>query len=884
MPARRGGSVLQPGETEILQLSFNTADMSYYNEVDEGYALDPGNYILRVGNSSRNTHVAAILKLDEKVVTEKLKNLMHTDWRILEERERVWSKAEKGWVPYTYPGEAAEILGAGVINLAASKIATRTHVYSNLEETVTTYTTDPGYVPKTRGYQEMSRAAVAGANGTLGFTGVMKSYEEEVVLYPKEDIKLLDVYQGKKTLEQLVAQMSLYELATLNSGSGWGVWDENAPILTENYDSTPGCAAETTRELEEKYGIPFYIVNDGPGGLRVRQEFMALDMVEGSPTQGQRIEVYNYSTAWPVSMVRSATWNLDLLYEFGEAYGKEMAEMGITVLLGTSLNIHRDPLCGRNFEYYSEDPIVAGYTVSAITNGMQTNPGVGACLKHYAGNQQETRRGGGNSVMTERTVREIYLKGFEIGVKSSQAINIMTSYNLVNNVPTADDYDLLVNITRDEWGFEGNIMTDWGGGSSTPAKSMHGGNDFITPGGPSQVRNIMRFVEQLPPAFNEKGEIVQYLNISSSGITKALDLRSNTFVAVSSATGTVIRVPLAEGYTATLGAAVTGGFNDILVNGENIIRTATFSTFRGSKEDALNGGVVMNTRTNLTTQYATIEDEGKTLVYKYTPYVKNIDICLGDLQKSAIANLKVLMQSLGAKQYFANESTVTVTPWSEPFDLAQYYSVEKLSSLDYEPVAAIYAPYNYPGAISLDYSITLEKVFVGTNQINVSAKFDAGALEFAGSVLGIPGSSLLSEDYDEATGEYSAQIVITQQGVAIKVPSELEILKVKFDVINPGADIFAKLTGVAVTEILSSTMADTVQSWLNPSSVVSLYAPYDINGDGKVTLEDISLIIYNFYGAIAGDSKWAAAQAFDVYPDGVIDIFDLMIIMTYIPH
>ena len=267
--------------------------------------------------------------------------------------------------------------------------------------------------------------------------------------------------------------MSIYELATLNCGSGWGVWDENAPILMDNYHSIPGCAAETTRELEEKYGIPFYIVNDGPGGLRVRQEFDALDLETGSSTHGESVRVYNYSTAWPVSIVRAATWNLDLLHEFGVALGKEMEEMGISVLLAPSLNIHRDPLCGRNFEYYSEDPIVAGFTTAAIVRGLQSTPGIGACVKHFAANNQETRRGGGNSVMSERTAREIYLKGFEIAVKASQPMSIMTSYNLLNNIPTADDYSLLTNIVRDEWCFQCNIITDWGGGRSTPAKSMH---------------------------------------------------------------------------------------------------------------------------------------------------------------------------------------------------------------------------------------------------------------------------------------------------------------------------------------------------------------------------------------------------------------------------
>lgn len=667
--------LLEPGESQILRLTFNTADMAYYNENDEGYALDPGDYILRVGNSSRNTHVAAVLRLDDKVITEKLKNLLHTDWNILEEREPVWSKRELGWTPYTYEGEAEEIARAKVINLSAAKFETRVHTYANLEETVITYTTDPNYVPETRGYQEYSFAPREDA---LGFEGAFKTYEEKVVVVPKEDIKLIDVYEGRKTLEELVAQMSIYELATLNCGSGWGVWDENAPILMDNYHSIPGCAAETTRELEEKYGIPFYIVNDGPGGLRVRQEFDALDLETGSSTHGESVRVYNYSTAWPVSIVRAATWNLDLLHEFGVALGKEMEEMGISVLLAPSLNIHRDLLCGRNFEYYSEDPIVAGFTTAAIVRGLQSTPGIGACVKHFAANNQETRRGGGNSVMSERTAREIYLKGFEIAVKASQPMSIMTSYNLLNNIPTADDYSLLTNIVRDEWGFQGNIMTDWGGGRSTPAKSMHAGNDFITPGGPAQVRNIMRFVEQLPPVFNERGEVAQYLSIGPVGITKAFDFMNNTLAPLSDPEAIEIRVPLGEGYEATLGNEVEGGFREILVNGENILMGGRFTWFRGSKEDALTA-VEVTDPVYVTTEYAAIEDGGKTLVYKYHPYEKDINICLGDLQKSAINNLRVLMNTLGAKQYFSDQPSVDIQPWSEQFELRTYYTIEEVA-------------------------------------------------------------------------------------------------------------------------------------------------------------------------------------------------------------
>lgn len=939
-------SLLQPGESQTLTLSYNTRDMAYYNEKDEGYALDPGDYIIRVGNSSRNTHVAAVLRLDAKVITEKLKNLLHTDWRILEEREPVWSKKEKGWTPYTYEGETQEIQNAKVINLDSSKIETVTHVYKNLEQKVTTYTTNPDYEPQTRGYQEYSRNPVSGPNGTLGFTGAMVSYEEEVEVVPKEDITLLDVYKGEKTLEQLVAQMTTYELATLNCGSGWGVWDEHAPIISPNYHSIPGCAAETTRELEEKYGIPFYIVNDGPGGLRVRHEFVATDV-----TTGEKVTVYNYSTAWPVSIVRAATWNLELLNEFGYAYGKEMEDMGISILLGTSLNIHRDPLCGRNFEYYSEDPRVAGYTTAAITKGLQSTPGIGACLKHFAANNQETRRGGGNSVMTERTAREIYLKGFEIAVKAAQPMSIMTSYNLLNNVPTGDDYNLLENITRDEWGFEGNIMTDWGGGQSTPAKSMHAGNDFITPGGPAQVRRIMQFVEILPPKFKENGEIDTYLNISASGITKAFDWGGTSL----NANGTnIVRAPLGEGYTATLGDEVAGGYREILVNGERIIRTANFSTFRGSKEDAINGGVVMTNPQYLTTQYASIEEGGKAILYKCNPYNTSINICRGDLQKSAINNLKVLMQTLGAKKYFAGNSDVNVTPWSDQFELRSYYSVTIEGGSE---KAVLSSPASVEPGDSFEVGIELGNLERNVYAQDITLTYDADIFEYvsvssvnddikilkedtatdgrvrliAANIGGLSGTDnrifnlifKVKDGIDNAAGNIaitSAKLGVAPEGTVIEAaidsksivvyePSQTVDKTALIAAINNAQNLYNSAVVGTEPGQYPQESKDALYAAINAAKTVrndayatqsevdnavialnnaveifkaSVNKSADLNNDGTINVGDLAIVAY-YYGVNSESPNWNEAVIADMNNDKTIDITDLAYIALKIP-
>lgn len=180
---------------------------------------------------------------------------------------------------------------------------------------------------------------------------------------------------------EFVAQMSLEELAKLNCGSGWGVANENAPIVGSNSATVPGAAGETL--TYDQYGIPSIVLADGPGGIRVKQKYEAKNV-----ETGETATYYQYCTAWPVDFVLAQSWDTDLLKRIGEAFGKELEEMNITILLGPSLNIHRDPLCGRNFEYFSEDPVISGTMASAITLGVQEEPGVGACLKHFSANNR----------------------------------------------------------------------------------------------------------------------------------------------------------------------------------------------------------------------------------------------------------------------------------------------------------------------------------------------------------------------------------------------------------------------------------------------------------------------------------------------------------------
>ena len=180
--------------------------------------------------------------------------------------------------------------------------------------------------------------------------------------------------------------------------------------------------------------------------------------------------------------------------EVGRAIAAELRAFGIAVWLAPGMNIHRNPLCGRNFEYYSEDPLLSGMMAAAMTRGVQHESGVGVSIKHFACNNQEDNRMHVNEIMTERTLREIYLKGFEIAVRTSDPMTIMTSYNRVNGVHSANNYDLCTQAARKEWGFRGFIMTDWSttnGGGSSAAKCIMAGNDLVMPGGESDIEDIL---------------------------------------------------------------------------------------------------------------------------------------------------------------------------------------------------------------------------------------------------------------------------------------------------------------------------------------------------------------------------------------------------------
>jgi beta-glucosidase len=280
----------------------------------------------------------------------------------------------------------------------------------------------------------------------------------------------------KDNIDEVLASMTLQEKATLLVGGARAAMVNGVTSGTAH--QVPG-AAGNTRPIE-RLGIPGTVLADGPAGLRI------------SPTREGANQTF-YCTGFPVGTLLASSWDTALVEEVTNAMGEEVHEYGVDVLLAPGMNIHRNPLCGRNFEYFSEDPLLSGKMAAAYVRGIQKN-NVGTSIKHYAANNQETNRNENDARVSERALREIYLKNFEIAVKEAEPWTVMSSYNQLNGEYTQQKKDLLTTILRDEWGYKGIVMTDWGNKAGT-VKSAWSGNDLMEPGNQNEIDRIVAGVQ-----------------------------------------------------------------------------------------------------------------------------------------------------------------------------------------------------------------------------------------------------------------------------------------------------------------------------------------------------------------------------------------------------
>ena len=396
--------LLRPTEKETVEIIFSMRDIAPYDEESAAYILEKGDYILRIGASSRDNKPCGIVRIDETITVLSVKNIL----------------GNPGFEDYKAPAVSHEI---------------------------------PASLP----VFVLNRAVV----------------EEKV-----------QEYDSTEEIDARIEKLSDEQLIKLNLGA-YRPNDGMASIIGNAGFSVAGAAGQTCMEVD---GVPSLVMADGPAGLRIARKFatdkngevhamdisfpasitefmskpmlLALKLLAYRPKKSDVVGEH-YATMIPIGTAIAQSFNPDLAETFGHLVGIEMEMFGVHLWLAPALNIHRSILCGRNFEYYSEDPLVSGIFAGAVTKGVQSVPHTGVTIKHYAFNNQERNRTQNNSRVSERAAREIYLKGFGICVKMSDPKAVMTSYNLVNGVHTNERTDLIGDVLRSEFGFNGIVMTDW---------------------------------------------------------------------------------------------------------------------------------------------------------------------------------------------------------------------------------------------------------------------------------------------------------------------------------------------------------------------------------------------------------------------------------------
>ena len=447
--------LLAPGESQTMEFSIALKNLASFSEALSAWVLEAGRFILRLGENCRDTVPCAALEVGETVILERVRPLRRPGPEALSPRMPAFTPRETPELPLLH------LDGAGLL-------------------------------PETHSYREEDAFDVSA---------------------PAEKVTMGDVAAGKYSPEQLAAQLTPEELAKLCVGR----FGDQSTIGAAGKD-VPGAAGQTTSDLAESRDVGSLVLADGPAGLRLTRHFYVneageqvgdggllalfggLDTPPELPSGAE--DRYQFCTAIPIATMIAQSWEPELARSLGRLVGREMAEYGVHSWLAPGMNIHRNPLCGRNFEYYSEDPLLSGVMAAADALGVQETPGVGVTPKHFCCNNQEDDRNYSDSILTERALREVYLRGFEICIRASQPMFLMTSYNLINGVHAANNRELLTHVLRTEWGYGGLVMTDWGttgGGSlsekagedSVPSLCVAAGNDLIEPGSAGDAADIL---------------------------------------------------------------------------------------------------------------------------------------------------------------------------------------------------------------------------------------------------------------------------------------------------------------------------------------------------------------------------------------------------------
>ncbi len=435
--------LLKPEERALLEINISVESLYYYNEEKSGWMLDAGLYGIWIGSDLENSSLAAGIAVDADVLVCKLRHVCKMQENI---KELAQSQEKRDGKEKQYIAKIKEN-GMPVVPLKASDYGTSSPIYRQNKE-----------------------------------------------IYDKEAMEFVNTL----SIDQCI-KLAAGDPAKAQGGN-----------LGAAGSTVPGSAGETSDCAIDR-GLASIVLADGPAGLRLMKYYHIYNgklvpmpfefSLEGGIFYEEKEKLpgeryYQYTTAIPVGTMLAQTWNKQLVYEIGDMIGKEMKFFGVTLWLAPGMNIHRNPLCGRNFEYYSEDAYLTGTIAAAITKGVQSNEGCGTTIKHFACNNQEDNRMGSDSVISERALREIYLKGFEIAVKEAGPMSVMTSYNLINGVHAANSMDLCTNILRNEWNFDGMIMTDWTttevDESCTASGCMRAGNDLVMPGNISDSDNMYK--------------------------------------------------------------------------------------------------------------------------------------------------------------------------------------------------------------------------------------------------------------------------------------------------------------------------------------------------------------------------------------------------------